>query len=428
MIWLLGMLVWYGLHGPETGLYIFAFAIPFEFIFFAWGMGRYTMLGYPAIGLLVVWAWSRSEFRTALTLPEWFYLILLVWSGVTLLWAEDLLRGIQVLFTHCGLFAVLYIFSRGLKSYDSMMRCLWYFSGGILLLAAVLSTYYERTTWVYYYEKTYISTLSADEVSPYDLGNAALVAFLGALALWEFERTPLRRRIGLLVAGVFGVCVLLTLGRALTIELALCCLVWVALSGRSTSRLGVLGRIRKIGVAGILVGGVLVAALAVNRGAMEERWVGQTVSLSEDIGALATGRPRIYREGLSMFLDQPLVGVGMGQFSTTYSKLTGNVPKGQHSAIVGFLAETGLFGASLFMALCLALGFAAWKAQPWRNVCVAWWAYFVVQAIVHGYGRNKAFWMAAGLTALLARGFNTQSASQGNPNLMARGRRHKFLS
>lgn len=399
MLWLIGCCFYFGLKDPGMALCMLAFSFPFEFIFFAWRVGRHNMMSYVVLGLALLWVIRRPEFRTKLKLHEWIYTILLVWCGITLLWAEDVPRGFGFIFTHVGILATVFIFSRGIKSYDFIFRCLRYFIAGVFLLGAILSFYYQRSGWVEYYGNLYISTFgAADEVSQYDFGNAALVGFIGALALSDFANTGLKRMRALTVAFFLAILIILTLGRALMIELIICSLVWALLSP------SLLGRLKKLTFLLVLAIAALVIAYLVNPEALGFRW-GETAFYAmegTDLKVLSSGRTQIWANSLPWFQENPFRGIGFGQFTPFHEAMTG-WRRGAHSAIITFLVETGLIGASLLIALCVALGYNAWQAKPWRHVTLAWWVYFIVEVAFHGYGRNKVFWIAAGLTTVVIR-------------------------
>jgi len=72
-----------------------------------------------------------------------------------------------------------------------------------------------------------------------------------------------------------------------------------------------------------------------------------------------------WRAGLAMFDDHPWLGVGIGNYAAAYEHYAlphWYEPLGHaHNIYVNFLAETGIIGAGMFVALWIAMGFLAWR-------------------------------------------------------------------
>ncbi|MBI4520807.1 MAG: O-antigen ligase family protein, partial [Gemmatimonadetes bacterium] len=399
MLWLIVLILGYGLLHPETALCLLAFAFPFEFIFYGWGVGRYTMMAYPVFALAAIWVLSRADFRRRLSTPEWLFLAVILWGGTTLLWAPDMERGLEGLFTLLGLFAFLFVFGRGIPDRDTLIRCLWFIVVGMLALSIVLLPFYERSAYVEYYGNQYLSQFgTADEVSPYEFGNAAMVAYVSALALGEFEGSRARRRLALLCAVVLAGQVLLTLGRSLALELAAASAVWIMLAPRAAVS------VRRLTLIVAMLALAVWGAWRTNPDALTLRWIDYTLDNwgAGDMQRLSSGRTRIWEVSLALWQAHPWGGVGISQFQPAFEAVAG-YRRAEHNAFVGALAETGVVGFALLVFFCLSLGLQAWRAGAWRHVALAWWVYFMMESNANGLGRNKAFWIVAGLMALLAR-------------------------
>jgi O-antigen ligase len=271
---------------------------------------------------------------------------------------------------------------------------------GVALLGAVLSVYYQRSTYTEMYGRLGFSSFGgAEEVSHYDYGNAALVALIAALALSEFERNYKRQVLALSCAMLLGISIILTLGRSLAVELGIASLVWATFGAARASRPLKLVCISLLASVGLFV------ALSINEGALDARWGITRVAAEEDnLLGLTSGRAPIWEAGYRIFSEEPMRGIGLGDFQQEYADVSeAGMRRGAHNAFVMFAAETGILGPILFAIALIAFGLQAWKAGPWRHITMAWWVYFIMEVNAHGIGRHKAFWLAAGLSVALGR-------------------------
>ena len=398
MFWIIGVCLFYAVRDPVTGLCLLALSTPFEFIFYGWGVGRYNTIAYLAIAMGLIWFVLLPRFRAKIKKHEWLFIALLTWSAITLLWADnDPERGVGILFTYAGLFVVLVVFSRGITDLTSVIRVLWYLVIGVMGEGAIMLLYYQTSTWVTAYGNAYMSTFGgADEVSHYEFGNAAIVAFVACLGLSEFDRSVFRRRIALVCALLLGTSIMLTLGRSLALELVMASVAWVVFTRRFH------GKLRKATIASAIVAVTVGAGILINPGALALRWNMSLAQLeSGDVRGFTTGRSVLWQFAIEEFRENPLAGIGIGQIPAAYRDRMGEL-RGTHSQYLAMLAETGVVGFVLWVVLFVALGVKAWQADPWRHLALAWWVYYVIELAGHSAGRNKAFWIVAGITVAIS--------------------------
>jgi O-antigen ligase len=118
-------------------------------------------------------------------------------------------------------------------------------------------------------------------------------------------------------------------------------------------------------------------------------------------------RIECWREGLSMFRDSPVLGVGPGQF-TEHHYLTA------HNSFVLCLAELGPLGLFLWTAvvyLCFKTALAierharshlaASDLRPWAAALVGSWAATAIAAFFLSLSYHPVLWVFVGLTAAL---------------------------
>ena len=177
---------------------------------------------------------------------------------------------------------------------------------------------------------------------PYGL---ALVVCLAAICYWFFARMGGARVIAVLLGLIQLTAIGLTLFRAVWIAAALVIITTFGL------RRGRLGRLLFVGaVLGVLV-------LGAGSQLTQTSLVSERLDNTDNIyGRLAT-----YEQGLDIFRDAPLFGVGVDQYHDYAEELRPATVNGiesvtyPHSTFVGILAEQGLVGFVTLLIVCVAV-------------------------------------------------------------------------
>ena len=194
MAWIVLGCAYYAFTRFEDALCLFAFAVPLEQVFYAWGGGRFNTLTYLVIFMLLVWL-ARSRRAHGLRAVEILALLWIGWFLCAVSWADSL-SGIGEIVTYSGALAVLYLYSRALPR-EAIVRCLWFFMAGTFLVTLALLLYYEPgefRVWHVEDQKYRMSALgSGTQVAPPEYARAASISALAALALWETEKRKLRK-------------------------------------------------------------------------------------------------------------------------------------------------------------------------------------------------------------------------------------------
>jgi O-antigen ligase len=83
----------------------------------------------------------------------------------------------------------------------------------------------------------------------------------------------------------------------------------------------------------------------------------------KEINSLTSGRGSLIYQGLRIAKRHPVYGVGLGAFSTSYSKLThrSDTQSASHNTPVTVAAEGGVIGLALFAWLVIAFALAAFR-------------------------------------------------------------------
>jgi O-antigen ligase len=276
--------------------------------------------------------------------------LLLAWMVLSVGWAEDSAAARGDVLRYALNFALLPIVYAAVRRREHVAAVLGVYVGGAVLSALIAFATREA-------EDGYgrISGLAGTANELASLLVSALL--LAAGLLLALRQAPLLR---LLCAAAVVVCLLglfLTLSRA----------GLVALGAALVAALFVAGR-RRLGVA-LLVAAIGLATLGYFSFAASE----QARERVTTIGG-GTGRLDIWTVGLRMVEDEPLRGVGVGNFRTAsihYLLQPGAIlrdefivdrPQVAHNVYLHVVAELGVVGLALFLVLVGAGVLAAWRA------------------------------------------------------------------
>lgn len=411
MGWIILGCLFYASRRFESALYLFAFAQPFEQIFFIWGGSRFNTLSYLAMAIALL-GFLRSGQRASwhrLTGTEVLAAVWVLWGVITLYWTADVENGSVECVTNAGGITVLYLYSRGLRSEKDVLYCLQHFMAGTLIASGLLFAYYDPSSaFVYRADGQMIQSAFAlgTGVAPAEFARAGLVSLMGALIVWELEKRRNRKRIALALAAFFGIVVVLTLIRTVIFAQAIALLTW-AVSGKEMQKS------RKIVQIGIFLSIIGVSAWLVNPHAVEYRFnMSVEKYLSGNLDQFTAGRANIWSVAWELFQDHPLQGIGLGAFPLEYSLQTGDFPRGDHSVYVQMFTETGVVGGVIFIMLLAKLGQNAYMLRQWRGLTFPLWIAFVGIFVSQGLGRAKEFWIASALTLFLVQHAKRARASK----------------
>lgn len=398
----------------EEALCLFAFILPLEQVFFAWGGGRYNSLTYLSMVLVLLGVRTfKKELRSGFRRTEIFMILWIVTGVLSLIWSEDKKGGMGIILTNTGCFLVLYLFNRGTRSVEQVLRYLWYFVGGTFLMSLVLLGYYQAGTALVWREYRYIpSALGLGlEISPHEYSRSAMIGAVSALALWEFEKKRRRKKWALLLAIFLGSMVPLALSRGTMVALGAAFLAWAFLATSMA------GRIKKIIGAFAIIAAVVLISWKVNSEALGGRLEQSVQSYDRgDMSSLTTLRTDVWSVAIDLFLEHPLQGVGLGSFSHEYSRRSGDIMRGSHNAYIESFVETGLVGGTFFLLMIISLGIEGYRAGRWRHVASSWWIASAVTVLTAGLARAKEFFFIFALILVLARVVRCTSQRQEPPN------------
>jgi putative inorganic carbon (HCO3(-)) transporter len=346
---------------------------------------------------------GEQERRRELGPVAWPLALWIAWTGISILWTEDLRQGAIEL--------VFFVLPFGLLAV-SIARLPWRAAGirwlGIQLLAmgvvfAAVGIYQWTTRDIFWNPKLLVGNayepiyrVNSVFYDPSIYGRFLVLAILAGLA---FVLSRLRTR----EAGAVVVCV---------------AIVWTGLyysysqSSFAALIVGVLAATalvwrRRAGIA-VVATLVLVAAVALATPHVRHTLLSHTRS---NWNSATSGRASLVSNGIRIAFDHPVIGVGVSGFKRAYADrlgLKGKEPKAaaSHDTPVTVAAETGFPGLALLVWL-VAAALAAAIRPGWRGFAArssATFGIMVAAIVVHSLFYNALFedpifW---GLLALVA--------------------------
>jgi len=185
--------------------------------------------------------------------------------------------------------------------------------------------------------------MSVTGENPNFTGQVFVFAVLGALYLGERAVRWSSTLLALVPIPMFVFMLLFTGSRKMSVAVVIVVAVWLLASERVGLAGGRRALLRVLLILAIATAGV-VASYAWDGSAMAERW--RAVEETGGQAGLAT-RERLTEQGLRLFLEYPLAGVGFQNQMLTMGAVA-------HSDFVDVLASTGLIGALLYFSIYVA--------------------------------------------------------------------------
>jgi O-antigen ligase len=308
-----------------------------------------------AAALALAWQLLRGDARSRELGPIALPLAAFVgWTGLSLLWTDDLRQGAIELGAFFFPFCLLAVCVARLPWDRRWLSFVYVELVGLALVFAAIGIYQWWTRDVFWNPKVIV-------------GNAYAPFYRVNSVFWD----PSIYGRFLVVAIVVSL-VLVLHGAAQRIALAAAgaiLLVWVGLLfSFSQSSFAAL-------VAAVLVAAAVVwrwrAAMALALVAAVLVTVGVSAPRVRSAGLdhATSGRSKLVSEGVRIAADHPLAGVGVGSFKRAYAERTGlrgDEPKkaASHDTPVTVAAETGFLGIALFVWLLVAGALVAFRRLP----------------------------------------------------------------
>lgn len=364
---------------PALGLVALAFFIP---------LGSWLPLPVPGVNgtdilfLVTFAAWlGRGIARRAIWFrppPLLWWLFALVWvSALSLIQASSGSEGVSELLKW-GEFAGLYVLATQLLH----RRSIWWVIGA-LFAAGLLQVFLGAYQFLGQvgppafilggrFMRAYGAFRQPNPFAGY-LGYLAPVAAslaVGVLGAWRHRRRRVDLGVGAMTGGI---ALALTAGIGMSwsrggwIALAAALAGVVGLRSRRTAAIALLAGIGLAAV--VLLSGVgwLPDAISGRLDDLSSYFVGPDPARTEitDANFAVLERLAHWQAGLRMFEDQPWLGVGIGNYAAAYARYA--LPHWYealghaHNVYINFLAETGVLGAGVFIALWVSALILMWR-------------------------------------------------------------------
>ncbi len=290
---------------------------------------------YKIVGLFIVWMiisslFSSTPFKSLMALKdEWLFLIIPI--GIFLTVKLKSRQNIIAVFSSIIILISIY----GVAQFFTGIN---FFSNDVMLKAPM-----------YGYR---ISGFSSFGVT---LGNFFSVAgiFLATYALFGYASFPKRRFLLFLISGLSAMLMaVLTFSRAPILAIVLVTILVVILMGKRWWKQGLVFTIVLLGLLAFLPG-------------IQERFVNEFDK--EYSGVYEGGRVYIWKNSLKLIADNPLFGVGVGNFKESYATyipseaLENRKVSSAHNDFIDIAANTGIPGFVLYVLLWLSVLGCFWK-------------------------------------------------------------------
>ena len=347
--------------------------------------GSSVTTGARLMGVLVAAFWVGTVvFTGKFRKPHLFHgavYLYLIWNAMSLFWTVDVDLTIGRLQTYFQLAAMVLILWDLYKTSEALNAGLQaYVLGAYVAIGSTMANYLMNTD-------PGTRRFAATGFNVNDLG---VILALGIPVAWYLaisesnsKRMYLSKWLNYAYVPAAVLTILLTASRGALIATfpAFLFVVW------SLARLSFFQR--------VLVPAVLVLALLALQPLVPQASFERLATIRTSTGlAPLRGRVDIWREGIVVFSEQPLLGVGSGAFETAIGLGTS-----AHNFILSLLVEVGIIGFGIF-AIILDMAFYYARYQPilrsrlWLTVLMVW----VLGAATHNLEHRKQIWLFLGLT------------------------------
>ncbi len=338
---------------------ILIFLIPWENVIVLRDIGTIS----KAVGLLVAVFWILSLLETGRHRKlQWFHLVVFLyffWHMLSYFWSIDDDMTITRIFTNFQLVVMivilwdLYTTPAALKSGLQA-----YVLGAFISIGSIINNYVNNIQGIY------------QRYSPpgFDSNDIALILALGIPVAWYLAVSEGSGKKSVLLklvnyayvpAAVFSI--LLTASRGGLIA-ALAAFLFVL---GSFTRLSFYQR--------ILIFAALVGTLFSLQSLVPQSSFDRIATIGPSSRAsFLLARIDIWRKGLDVFYEHPLVGIGSSAFSTAV-----RLGEGAHNVFLSILVETGIIGFGLFTVILIIVYYYAkkqpkWESRLWLTVLLVW--------------------------------------------------------
>jgi exopolysaccharide production protein ExoQ len=395
------------LRPRDLCLGVYAFLLPFDSITKV-GPGGQTltlMAGAAVVAVMLGTALVRKDLQ-APPRYAWCWALLVVWAGLTVLWAPEWELAATKLFTAVSLLLVYLVVVSANISRKELKTISLFAVGGATAAAIYVSL--QFFAGAKFQGEMRGSLMSGSTAADPNYFAASLLLPLSlAVNLALSTRGWLSRLAWLAVAGTITFGIFVTMSRGAVVAIAVMILFYM--TARRVSR----------GMTFAIVG-VFVALIFF----LPNNFVSRIESAGKSGGA---GRTTVWSVGWLAFKHHGLVGAGLNNFPIVYRDFVGNVPlygpdhnKAAHNIYLEVAVELGVIGLALLLTAFWSQLREAWRSRktlsvksggdilPYEAACYS----ILVAAFFISVLWEKWFWLAWILLAVAVRIAKTQQPSE----------------
>lgn len=365
---------------------IFIFTIPFENRFVDSAGASMTRL----IGVLAFASWLvMLAVTNRIRKPNPYIIVsilFLLWSALSTLWSDAPAMTVVMTITYTQLVLMTLVIWNVFTTREMVQGGLWaYLLGAYITAGMVVRNFAVGFTPL---EGLTLARYTAGGQDPNDLG--VLLAMGVPIAIWLGGVQNLNKALRFLTylyvpVAMFGI--LLTASRTALIALVIGLLFAFVMPSKLKLR-------TRIIVFALLIG-ALFYILPLVPSQTVERLGGMGDSVSS--GDL-TGRGAIWAQGIALFVENPIIGVGSGAFSTSI-----DLHRPSHNVAITIAAEFGIIGIFLFGTMGGLVVLAAFRhPSPDRYLWLAILACWLIGAMSLNWEFRKQTWVLFALTVASA--------------------------
>ncbi|MDX1982529.1 MAG: O-antigen ligase family protein [Bryobacteraceae bacterium] len=326
----------------------------------------------------VVWlALAARQGARQTSSPHLFMFLFILWACMSLFATVDQYRSLRRLLSYCQLFLVAWLMYQLIRTGQQYLR---------VMQAYVLGAWVGLGLLTYNFMNGVVMGDGRYTAPGFDPNDLAATMTLGIPIAWHLTFTTAKWRwLNRLYVPCAVIGTLLTASRTGLVMLAVA-MVFPALGMRKISLKSKAG---------------LLALLIVTGAAISLFWEDISVHRLTTIGEQLesrdlNGRVEAWYRGIAVFLENPLVGIGGGAFSTAISSGGGST-SAAHNTLLEILVEHGGIGLVCFIAIVIsvlrrALRFPARE----RRLCLTLMLMWAIATMVLSWENRELTWLLWG--------------------------------
>jgi O-antigen ligase len=365
----------------------FVFTVPWDVVEFSGGSALSRLVGLAAMGAAVLTVVARGRFRK-INLIVGLAAAFTGWTALSLLWTISYPDTLQRVMTYVQLLGSVWVVNEFASSREDQQWLLVAFCLGEFVPLILLLKNFNSGVQSYALRDRFTATgFNAD-----DIGLTLVIGMPIAWHLIQSFRGPVR-----VVASTFfalaPLAILLTGTRGAFIAgMIAISIVPLTLPRQSPRAL-------------LLTGVLLVVVAAATSVLVPPRTWSRILSIKQEVlgGGSMTGRADIWKAGLAVFPERPLLGAGAGAYGPAVGPLTGNYRTSPHNMPLGVLVEQGVIGFVVFAALLMACAVVIFRMpSPDRKLWAVLMLCWIVGVMSLNWEYRKVTWLLFGLLATKA--------------------------